>query len=114
MTVLLVDITPQSNDIAIRSRPNKGSDVELTNSDLYNAIGKGKFECHGLTLCVKPYQDFENRNYNRRVSKLDIFSLLALSLPTSTLTACILSYVCTNASGWDAVFPSVDTVHIVW
>ena len=124
-TSLYVNVYPNKpGDIALilKHDPNVSNDNKsvnkeaiITTNDLLQARKRGKVQINNSPLLLQVFQSYRNEPTTcPENEKLTYLSLLSLLLPSMTLLSAILSYFVCDAYGWDAVFPSASTTHLVF
>lgn len=88
---------------------NKTQTTSITNKQLLLALNRGRYQIEeNVFITVHP--SFRNAP---KQEKLPISQLLTLVVPAATLFAAIVAFRLSEATGWDAIFPSQQTSPIV-
>lgn len=87
----------------------------ITTNDLLQARKKGKVQINNSPLLLQVFPSYRNEpTVCPDNEKLSYLSLLSLLIPSMTLLSIIISCFVCDANGWDAVFPSAYTTHLVY
>ena len=134
--IALILKTPQTTN-SYSTKPDSSSstsiiatnEITITNSDLLKAKNRGKVNINNSPYLFQVYPSSYSKEYSSSLSssgstttslslssskKTSFTSYFSLVLPTTTLLSAILGYFLCDANGWDAIFPSKFTSHIVF
>lgn len=130
-SVFITINTKKSNDIALILKQNQNyndNDIILTNKDLLFNVNRGKTQIKNSPLLqiLPSYRNAHDTTstsvgttYNNNIAtlllqeKIPYSKLIPLFIPSLTLLSAIITYFICDANGYDAIFPSKYTTHIV-
>lgn len=119
-SIFLTLPTHKPTDIALilqqsqSQQTTHNNDTILTNNDLLQNLNHGKTQIKNSPL-LQILPSYRNSpSSSPSIDKVPFPTFITLALPAVTLFSAILTYFICDAHGWDAIFPSKFTTHIVF